>query len=98
MLGLHVEPEEDNVSVLHDVILALQTDKALFFGGGHAAAGHEIVKRDDLCPDKAALKIGVYFACSLRSLSAFGDGPGADLRLTGGEVGDCLLYTSKTGN
>ena len=32
---LYVEPEQDNVAILHHILLALGADKALLPGGGH---------------------------------------------------------------
>ena len=85
---LHIKPEQHNVAVLHNVLLALGADKALFLGGGHRAAGHQVVERDDLRADEAALKVAVNLAGSLRCFGAAGDGPCADLRFACGEVGD----------
>src|SRR5699024_7691952 len=52
------------------------------------AAGHEVVEGNDLGADEAALKVGVNLARRLRSLGSLLDGPGADLRLSGGEIGN----------
>ena len=85
---LYVEAEEDDVAVLHDVFLALRTDETLLLRRRHRAAGDEVVKRDHLRADKAALKVGVDLSCRLGRLGTLLDRPGAHLRLTGGEVGD----------
>ena len=85
--GLHVEPEQDDIAVLDDVFLAFGTDQPLLPGGGHGAAGHEIVVSDHFRADKAALKVGVDLAGGLGCLSPLGDGPGPALVLAGGQVG-----------
>ena len=58
----------NNVSVLHNIVLALGTDKPLFPCGGQRAAFNEVFKGDDLCADKAAFKVGMNFSGGLRSL------------------------------
>ena len=83
-----VEAEEDDVAVLHHVLLALAAHEALFLGGGHRAAGHQVVERDDLRADEAALKVAVDFAGGLRRFRTLRDRPCAHLGLAGREVGD----------
>ena len=87
-LCLHVESEERDVAVLHDVVLALAAHKALFLGGGHAAAGLEVVEGDYLRADEAALEVGVNLPGGLGGLGAPGDGPGPDLVAAAGEEAD----------
>ena len=70
--ALYVKPEQDNVPVLDDVLLALAADQALLLGGGHGAAGHQVVKGDDLRPDEAPLEVGVDLAGCLGRLGAPG--------------------------
>lgn len=41
---LNIKPEQDDVAVLHDIVLALRTNKPLFLGGGHRTARHQLVK------------------------------------------------------
>jgi hypothetical protein len=36
---LYVKAEEDDIAVLHDIILALRADQAFFFGSVHGAVG-----------------------------------------------------------
>ncbi len=43
-----VEEEIHNVAVLHHIILPLAADQTFGFGGGHGAAGLEILEGDDL--------------------------------------------------
>lgn len=80
---LHIEPEEDDVPILHNILLTLAADETLFLRGGHTAAGHQLVGGDDLRPDEATLKIGVDFSGSLRCFGTLRDGPGAHFRLAG---------------
>src|SRR5699024_9880464 len=86
--GSDVETEQDDVPVLHDVVLALAAHQAALFGHGHRAALHQLVKADDLRPDEAPLEVGVDLARRLGGLGALCDGPGPDLGLSGGEVGN----------
>ena len=72
------------------LVLALAAHQALFLGHGHGAALHQLVKADDLRPDEAPLKVRVDFAGGLGGLGSSFNGPGANLRLAGGEVGDVL--------
>ena len=83
-----IKPEEDNVPIPDDILLALGADQALLSGRSHGARLHQVVVGNDLCPDKAPLKIGVDFPGGLRSLCALGDGPRPALVLTAGQVGD----------
>ena len=69
--SLHIEAEEHDVAVLHDVVLALAAHQAFFLGGGHAAAGHEVVVADHFGANEPALKIAVDLAGSLRGLVPF---------------------------
>ena len=74
-----VEAEECHVAVVHDIVLALGADEALLLSGGHAAAGFQVVERDDLGADEAALKVRVDLTGGLRRLRAACDRPGAAL-------------------
>ena len=85
---LYVEPEQNDVAVLHDVLLALGADETCLLGGVHGAETHEIVVGDDLGADEAALKVGVNLTGGLRSLGALHDGPGAYLLGACGQVAD----------
>src|SRR3569833_3317988 len=84
---LDVEAEVDHVTVLHDVVLAFQPPLAGLFGLLLAATGDEVVIRDDLGADEAALEIGVDHAGGLRRGGADRDGPGAHLFFAGGKIG-----------
>ena len=85
---LHIKQEVDDVAVLHDVFLAFGAEQALCLGGGHVAAGLQILKGHSFCADKAALDVRVDLAGSSGSLGALGDGPCTDFVLTAGEEGD----------
>ena len=86
--ALDVEAEEDNIPVLHHILLALRTNQALFLGGVHGAAGHQVGEVDHLGPDEAPLKVSVDLTGGLGGLGALLDGPGPALVLAGGEEGD----------
>ena len=75
--GLDIEPEQDDVPILHHVVLSFGADQALLLCRGHAAARHQVVKRNNLRADKAALKVAVDLAGRLGRLRALLDGPGA---------------------
>src|SRR6266487_2695086 len=56
---LEVEPEEDHVAVLNDVILAFLADQALLLRRGHGTRGDQIGVGDRLRLDEASLEVGV---------------------------------------
>ena len=74
---LDVEQELNDVAVPHDIFLAFGALQAGSLDGGiiKVAAG-QIVIPNDLGPDKAALKVGMDLAGSLRGLGALFDRPG----------------------
>jgi hypothetical protein len=47
----------DDITVLHNVFFALCTHFAGFSGFYFASRGNVVLVGDDLCPDKAALKV-----------------------------------------
>ena len=57
----HVKAEQDNVPVLHHVILALQAHQPLLLGRRMRPASHQIVVTYDLGTDKSPLKVGMDF-------------------------------------
>ena len=70
MFESDVEAEQNNIAVLHHILLALGTDKALFTGSGQRAELDEVLVVDDLGTDEAELEVGVDLAGSLRRLCA----------------------------
>src|SRR5690606_5332798 len=82
-----VEPELDHVTVLHDVVLALHPDLARRARRGHRTGLDQVVVRDDLGLDEAALEVAVDDTGRLRSGRALADRPGARLLGPGGEEG-----------
>ena len=85
---LYIKKEVDDVSVLHNIFLALAAHQTLGLGSGHGAAFLHILEGDYLSPDEAPLEVGVNLAGGLGSLGAVLDGPGPALVGTGGEEGD----------
>ena len=83
-----IKTEKDDVSVLHYIILALGADEPCLLCGVIAAALHKSVKGYHFGAYKAAFEIGVDFPRCLRSLCAFGNGPGAYLLRPGGKKAD----------
>ena len=76
-----------DVTVLDDVVLALDGE---FSGGtafGFGAVFDEVVVFDDFGADETFLEVGVDDSGGTGSLVALVDGPGADFGLAGGEVG-----------
>ena len=83
----NIETEQNDVAVLHDVLLALRTDEALFTGSGGRAAFEEQFIVDDFRADEAAFDVGMDLSGSLRSLRPLFDGPGPHFRLAGRQEG-----------
>ena len=73
---LHVEAEFDDVAVLHDVVLAFQSHKALFTGSLFAATGNEVIVGNNFSTDEAFFKVRMDLASCLRCRRSFDDGPG----------------------
>ena len=68
---LHIKAEQGDVTVPHDIFLSLGADQAFFLCGGHATAGHQVLKGHNFRTDKAFFKICVNFTGSLRGFGAF---------------------------
>ena len=85
---LYIETEKNDIAVLDNIVLALKTYKPLFLGCSIGAAVEKILIIDNLCADKAALKVAVNLAGCLRSLGSFGYCPGSCLRRTCSEIAD----------
>jgi hypothetical protein len=60
--SLRRKPKIDDVAVLHDVLLALETDFAVIAACGHRAARNERIVGDDLSADESALDVAVNLA------------------------------------
>src|SRR4051812_13103045 len=82
-----VEAELHDVAVLHDVVLALYAHPAVRAGLRHRAGLDELVERDDLRLDEAALEVGVDDAGRLRGGRTDRDRPGPRLLGPGRQVG-----------
>ena len=82
----HIKAEQNDIAILHDIILSLASDKALFLGQSKTAAFNKLFIRHNLSPDKTPFKVAVYLTCRPGCLGAFGYGPCPDLRLTGSQV------------
>ena len=65
--GLHVKAEKDNVAVFHDVFFSFAADQALFLGGGHGAAGDQVVVGHHFGTDEAALILSFWMVQALTS-------------------------------
>src|SRR5262245_26927481 len=85
---LDIEPEFDDVTVLHDVVLALHAYLAGALGRCLRAGRDEVVVRHDLGLDEPALEVGVNDAGRLGCGRANRDHPRARLLRPGGQV--CL--------
>ena len=70
-----------DISVINSVILALDSQLACRTALGLGTVLYKVIVLDDLGPDKAFLKIGMYDSRRTRCLVSFMYGPGADLRL-----------------
>ena len=79
MFESDVETEQNNIAVLHHILLALGANQTLFAGSSQRAKLDEILIVDNLSANEAALEVGVNLAGSLRRLCALLDGPRADL-------------------
>ena len=76
-----IKPEENDISVFHQVILAFQADIAVLLQGLFGLVFHEVLIAVDLGTDKAPLEIRMDHTCALRCFHAFAECPCAALRL-----------------
>lgn len=77
--------EDDDISILHDVILTLGVDLTSSTNSSFRASLLKVSVRDNFSANKLLLEIGVDGTSGLRSLHTSVDGPGANLRLTDSE-------------
>src|SRR5690606_40888467 len=80
-----VEAKLHHVAVLHHVVLAFDAYLAGGPGGRHGARGDEVVVRDDLGLDEAALEVGVDDPRRLGRGGPDRDDPGSGLLWARGE-------------
>ena len=86
LLG-NVEAEFNDIAILHDVFLAFDAEFGLFLRFGHGTAGNQILVRNDLGGNEAALEVSVDDTGRAGGFVAGVDGPGSGFLDTGGEVG-----------
>src|SRR4051794_31409082 len=84
-LALDVEAELRHVTVGHHVVLALDAHPPRGAGSGHRPGGDQVVVRDDLSLDEAALEVRVDDARGLRCGEPLADRPRARLLRPGGQ-------------
>ena len=87
-LQLNVELEEEDVSVLNDVLFAFGAEEAGFFDGLLAAVFEEVRGGVAVGFDEAFFEVGVDDTGGSGGFGAAADGPSADFLHAGGEVGD----------
>lgn len=68
---LHVKAKNDNITVAHDIFLALGTNQSLLLCSRHRTARHQVVIRNDFRTDKAALKSVWIFPAACGALVPF---------------------------
>src|SRR5689334_11923253 len=83
---LDVEAEQDHVSIVDDVFLALEAHLSRLFCSLLAAAGDVVVVTDHFRPDEAALEVGMNHAGGPRSGVATVDRPRPHLFRSGREI------------
>src|SRR5580765_5739085 len=86
--ALHGKPEVDDVAVAHDVVLALEAELPRLAALRLAAQADEVLVRDHLGADEAALDVAVDLAGRLERRRAPADRPCAALVLARGEKAD----------
>ena len=99
-----IKAEENDIAVVHDVILAFAADKPRFLAGGKRAFFDKRLIWHYFGADKAAFEIGVDFARRSGGFRAALYCPGADFRFARGEEGyqpeqriGCLYQLCKPG-
>src|SRR5579864_61829 len=84
----HIEPEIDDVAVLHDVVFPLGADLPARLECGFASSFFQLVQSVDLGADEAALDVAVHLASRLSGHRSLPDRPGAAFVGAGGEKAD----------
>ena len=84
---LNVKQEVHNITILHNVLLALDTDLTHITASLLGAKHNIIIILDNLGTDKTSLEIGMDNTCSLGSLHALDKCPCTALVSTSGEEG-----------
>ena len=85
-----IKEEVDNVAILHHIFLAFAADFAEGLCISHGAAFLHIIEGNNLCTNKAALKVRMDFTCRLGCFCARCNRPSSNLRLT------CCQVLNKT--
>ena len=80
-----IEPEVHNVSILHHIVFALDTQFSGLAHGSFRTVSKVIFIFNHFGSDESFLKVGVDNACTLRSLPASMVSPGLDFHLAGGD-------------
>src|SRR5689334_1969638 len=83
-----IEAEVDDVAVGDDVVLAFEPELPRLAAARLAAVTHELVVRDHLGADEAALDVAVDLARGFHGCRAAADRPRPALVLAGGEEAD----------
>src|SRR3712207_4526139 len=84
---LDIKAEVHDVSVLHDILFALDAHLAGLLDGSLGAQSDVVFVLDNLGTDESLLKVGVYDAGTLRSLAATHERPCPAFVCPCGEVG-----------
>ena len=81
----YIKTEISYISILHDIVLALQTYKSFFLGGLFIATVNQVIIRYDFGTDKTAFNIRVDFAGGFLCFRAVDNRPGPDFISSGCE-------------
>src|SRR5207244_6844443 len=84
----HVEPEEQHIAVLHDIVPPLQPKQPFLPDASLAPTRDQVVVMIDLRSDESPFHVGMDLPGRLGSLRALADRPGTGLNLAGGEERD----------
>ncbi len=78
-------PDMHHVTVLHDVVLALQAKRAFGAGVGFGARFEQLIPADGFGADEVFFEVGVDRSCRFLGARVRRDGPGAAFVLAGGK-------------